>query len=283
VLRALRSAGVGDVRCLTRRPDVLVASPEWNVTWQCVSGDLHEPRQYARAIPSGGAIIHLAGAVGKRRAADFQRENVDATLTLVSAAREAGAGHLLFASSIAATYPDDGSSPYARSKRDAERVVSTSGLSWTILRPTMVFGAGSANLAALSRLARLPVPVIIGDGQVEVQPVDVDDLAGVIHEASRERWAGEMIEVGGPDRVTMEVLLRVLRKSAGRSPRRPLHLPLMVIRRVLLTTEPLLLSLQPFTAGQLAAFAYPSVAQPSARMEQRVSAFRSLSAMVAAA
>jgi NADH dehydrogenase len=280
VLLALHRAGVGDVRCLTRRPDALDPSLPWNAGWRRVAGDLHDPAQYTAAVPSGGVIVHLAGTVGKHRHAEFQRGNVDATRCLLSAARDAGAGHFVQVSSIAATYPDDARSPYGWSKREAERSVSSSGLSWTILRPTMVFGAGSANFAALARLASLPIPCVFGSGRVEVQPIDVDDVAAIIADAAVERWPDETVEAGGPDRVTMETLLRSIRASRGHAPRPFVHLPLDLARSALSIAEPLLFPLLPFTAGQLAAFAYPSCARPSARMSARHAALKPLAAMV---
>ena len=281
VLTALRQSRMSDVRCLTRRPAMLTTLPEWDPSWECIPGDLLDTRSYAGALAPGSTVLHLAGAVGKCRPADFRRFNVEATRSLRDACTAAGCAHFVYVSSIAATYPDVRSNYYARSKRDAERLVREGVLAFTILRPTVVFGPHSAASDAMRRLALLPFPVVFGSGQVEVQPVDVDDLAAVIAAAAREQWSGETVDVGGPETLTLEHLLALIRAAGGRSPRRPLHVPLEPLRLLLVLLEPLLHSALPVTAGQLAAFAFSSRATPSARLVPYAGQMRDVRSMIA--
>src|SRR6187397_1252325 len=104
-------------------------------------------------------------------------------------------------------------------------------LSFLILRPTIVLGPGAPILGALEKIARLPIPVIPGNGQVRVQPIHVDDLVSAIVTSVREGlFANETVEIGGPDTITMgELILRLRRARLGRSGG-SLHVPLGLLR-----------------------------------------------------
>jgi nucleoside-diphosphate-sugar epimerase len=282
VLAALRSTPSVEVCCLTRRASSLTSLPVWNGNWRAVTGDLTDPTTYAAEITPGATVVHLAGAVGKRRASAFARDNVAATRTLAATARDRGAAHFVHISSIAAVYPDVAAYTYARSKRDGESIVAASGMPFTILRPTIVLGPGSTLLASLSRLATLPLPIILGRGDIDVQPVHVDDVARVIVCAALDRWGNETIDVGGPEVVTFDALIAAIRAARGRPARSAVHLPLTPVRALLSVVEPLLLELMPLSASQLAAFEFSSRAAPSARLVPLLRQFRPLREMVAA-
>ena len=281
VLGALRHARIDAVRCLTRNPATLAAVPEMAPHWSVVAGDLLRPETYRDSLTREQIVVHLAGAVGKHRAADFERQNVDALERLVDAARSAQVRHFVYVSSIAATYPERAGSAYARSKREAERIVASAGLSHTVLRPTMVFGAGSPNLAALTRIAMLPIPVMFGRGEIQVQPIDVEDMARIIVTAALEEWNGDPVEVGGPDVVTLDDLVAAIRAVHGAPARRPVHLPLHALQRSLALVEGALMPLLPFTSGQLAAFAFPATSRPDRRVDARSPGFKDLRSMLA--
>ena len=99
---------------------------------------------------------------------------------IVAAARAAGIDRAVFVSTTAVT-----TRLAARSKRvrlDAERQIRESGLKWTIVRPTMIYGApGDRNLSRLlAVLARVPVLPVPGGGRHLQQPVHVADVAGAV-------------------------------------------------------------------------------------------------------
>ena len=281
LLTMLRHSNARDVRFLSRHPSALRASPDWDPTWECVEGDLNDSSTYSSRIPAGGRLIHLAGAVGRRPAHDFRRVNVDGTRALVAAA-VARATHFTLVSSIAAQYPDLEKYPYGRSKLESEGLVVGSGIPYTILRPTIILGSGSTSLEALARLALLPVPVMFGDGRVETQPVSVNDVARLILRASVESWHNEIVEVGGPEVVSMNALFARIRALRGREPRRPVHLPVAGLRSALSALEQFLGAALPVTAGQLAAFAYPSSACSHPRILALQNDFENLACMIGA-
>jgi NADH dehydrogenase len=229
-----------------------------------VRADLLQPSQYASAIPAGSVVMHLAATTGKASVAQYRQNNVDATERLLDACRKAGVARFVLASTIAATYTSRSHYHYAETKIAAEALVRRSGIPYTIVRPTLVFGAGSKVEEGLQRLACLPLIPMFGGGQNAVQPVAVEDLVGVLVEVARDGTAVDgVVEVGGPNTMTLERLLSDLRKAGGRpGPARFLRLPLGPTRTVLAVLERPLLSALPLTAGQLALFANDAVAEP---------------------
>jgi len=138
---------------------------------------------------------------------------------IVAAATATGLGRAVFVSTtaVATALP-------ARSKAvrlAAEESVRSSGLRWTILRPTMIYGAAGdrnmsrllALLAAARRVPLLPVP---GDGQGLQQPVHAADLAAaVLSCVPRPRAEGRRYDVAGPAPMPFTELLRIAAGAVG--------------------------------------------------------------------
>ena len=104
----------------------------------------------------------------------------------------------------------------------AEDVISTSTLSWSIFRPTMIYGApGDRNierlLAALRRFPILPVP---GNGKKLQQPVHVEDLAqGLVNAIGCSLTQGKIYNVAGPQPLSFNELIDVAREAVGSNTR----------------------------------------------------------------
>jgi NADH dehydrogenase len=150
------------------------------------------------------------------------RKAVDNTRTLIRAARQAGVRRLVH---LSITNAEPGSSlPYFQGKGVLEREIQGSGLSFAILRPTVIFGREDVlinNIAWLLR--RFPWFAIPGDGRYRLQPVHVDDLAAAAVAAA----AGEanfVQDVAGPRSYSFAELVRLLAQAIGARPRL-VHLP----------------------------------------------------------
>jgi NADH dehydrogenase len=239
------------------QPQDVVAPSRWVVS------DLLQPDTYQAELESGSSVVHLAAVTGKAPAEEFVRGNVTATRLLLEASQRANVGRFVFVSSIAARFSDRRFYPYADSKISAEEMVRRSLLRTVIVRPTMIFGCGSPVRASLARLAGLPVIPIFGDGSIRVQPIDVTDVVRVLADlAQQSSEVSGIVEIGGPRTYTLEELLLSLRVGNHRSAP-VVHIPLEFTRRLLALVEKPLLSVLPFTAGQLASFANDGVARGS--------------------
>jgi uncharacterized protein YbjT (DUF2867 family) len=135
---------------------------------------------------------------------------------IVAAAEEAGLPRAVFVSTTAVTttlHP-----PTRQVRLAAEQQIRGSGLGWTILRPTMIYGAaGDRNLSRLLRqlssAAVLPVPAT---GQCLHQPVHVADVAAAVVAALEQPTAiGSLYNVAGPEPLPFAELLRACACAVG--------------------------------------------------------------------
>jgi uncharacterized protein YbjT (DUF2867 family) len=105
-------------------------------------------------------------------------------------------------------------------REHGEQLVKESGLDWTILRPTMIYGtAGDRNIARLiSFLERSPVvPIIAPDARQ--QPVHVEDVASAVAAVvDNPRTVGQVYNLSGREPLSFESLVREAASAAGRNP-----------------------------------------------------------------
>jgi uncharacterized protein YbjT (DUF2867 family) len=135
---------------------------------------------------------------------------------VVAAASEAGIGRAVFMSTTAVTTTL--AAPAKRVRLAAEQRIRASALKWTILRPTMIYGApGDRNLSRLLILLRraLLLPVPGGGGHLQ-QPVHVADVAdAVLSAVERPATAGATYDVAGPVPLTFDELLRTSARAVA--------------------------------------------------------------------
>jgi nucleoside-diphosphate-sugar epimerase len=272
LLARLATLGHSDVVALARDAssltNTLSSVQQWRSEWRALSCDLTRDVLPIGEIARDSVVLHMAAATGKMSPAAMRRVNVEGTQRVLDGARTARAAHFVYVSSIAAGFDDRSWYHYAETKREAERLVSAGGLPYSIVRPTMVFGNGSAVGTALDSLATGKAPIVLGSGKVQTQPVHVDDVTSLLLALSRaEPAGGDVLELGGADRLTMGRLLAAIRASHGLSPRSVVPIPLGAVRALLGIVEPIARPLLPVTAGQLAAFVNDSSAAPSARVQ----------------
>jgi len=249
---------------------------------QYVRGDLLEPAGYAAGLGGCEAVLHMAAATGKCKPSEYLRVNRDATEELIRQARQSGVARFLFVSSVAAKFRDQYRYFYAQSKQAAEIVVAQSGLRWTTVRPAMILGKDSPVLDNLARLAALPIVPVFGDGRAPVQPVFVDDLADcLVALLDQERICeNTILEIGGPEVLSIQELVLRIRRAAGKPSAPVLHVPVRLLARCLGWMEPFLLPLLPFTAGQLASFSNAGTAAPHPWVAERQNRMRGIGEML---
>ena len=135
--------------------------------------------------------------------------------TLIAAATDAGVKRIVHVS--IANPSIDSPLGYYRGKALLERAVIESGLSYAIVRPTVIFGSEDIlinNIAWFVR--RFPVFGIPGDGLYRIRPIYVEDMARVIVEAVDHR-TNMVVDAVGPETYTFEELVKLIARNAGRS------------------------------------------------------------------
>ncbi len=139
---------------------------------------------------------------------------VQNTLTLFAAAKAAGVERVVH---VSITNPSlDSPLEYFQGKAVLEQALLESGLSYAILRPTVLFGKEDILINNIAWLLRkLPVFGVFGDGQYRLQPIYVDDLAqiAVAQGQSRENVSLNAI---GPETFTYRELAQTLGEIIGK-------------------------------------------------------------------
>lgn len=232
-------------------PDNLACAPNVNV----VRGALHETGTYAEYLQTDTRVVHLAAITGKAARADYIEVNVQGTAKLVEAAQQAPVAGFLFASSIAVSFRDRRGYHYADSKQQAESLLQASGLPYCILRPTIILGRDSPVWHSFLGLARKSLIVLPGNGHTRIQPIHVDDLVRLVMDMlDSERFNNEILEIGGPDVVTMDDFVQRIYRGCSGGQARIVHLPLALILVPLRLLERIIPSLLPVSSGQFASF-----------------------------
>ncbi|MHC4546800.1 MAG: SDR family oxidoreductase [Planctomycetota bacterium] len=154
---------------------------------------------------------------------DFNHEQaVRNTRTLIDAAKQAGVKRIVH---VSITNPSEVTNLfYFRGKAVLERAVKESGISYAILRPTVLFGQEDIlinNIAWILR--RFPLFGVFGDGSYKLQPIYVDDLAALAVEEGK-RNENLTIDAIGPETFTYRELVETIGRAIGK-PRPIVHIP----------------------------------------------------------
>lgn len=145
---------------------------------------------------------------------DFQHsEAVENTLKMIAAAKQAGVARFVH---ISITNPsEDSNLTYFAGKARLERALIESGLSYAILRPTVIFGDEDILINNIAwTLRRLPVFGVFGDGKYRLQPIFVDDLAALAVEQAKSR-ENRIIDAIGPETFTYRELVQTIGDIIG--------------------------------------------------------------------
>ena len=160
------------------------------------------------------------------RGENTQARAVENTAALMAAAAAAGISRVAH---ISITNPDLNSPlPYFRGKAQNERIVTSSGMTYAILRPTVLFGREDILINNIAFLLRhFPVFFVAGDGQYALQPVFVDDVAALVEDAHL-RTDSYVIDAVGQEVYTFRELVELIGASIGA------NRPLILVRPAIL-------------------------------------------------
>lgn len=202
-------------------------------------GSVLSPDSLKQALYDVQSVVHLVGIIRTGRGVTFDGMHRQGTANVADAAKEAGARELIYVSAMGAT--SDPSYPYFYSKLQAELEVINSGLDYTILRPSVLFGEGDEFLTALAGLVRLgPITPVIGGGRNRMQPVAADDVARcVAASVGNSTVRKKTINLGGPHRLSYNDLLDEVALAMGKRARR-VHLPTPLVRPAVAIIERIL-------------------------------------------
>lgn len=211
-------------------------------------GDVRDQAQVNQALQGIETLVIAvqfpnAPVENPRKGLTYIKIDGEGTERLVKAAQQAGVKRLVYLSGAGAG--EGRQEPWFLAKEMAERAVRASGIPFTIIRPSWVYGPADKSLNKFVTFARLlPFVPVVGNGQTRVQPVYVADVAEAVARALQVPAAiDQTYELGGPAELSMDEIVRTMLQVMGK--RRPLlHNPTWLMKLVtapltLLPTPPL--------------------------------------------
>jgi uncharacterized protein YbjT (DUF2867 family) len=176
-------------------------------------------RNQAELVQSlkGASVLYNSYWVRFNHGAATFATAVENSRILIAAAKEAGIRRIVHMS--IANPSLDSHLQYYSGKAQVENAIVDSGLSYAILRPTVIFGPEDIlinNIAWFAR--RFPVFAIPGSGRYLVQPIFVEDIAELAANSGGEA-GNQVIDAVGPEVFSFEDLVRMIAVAVGARPK----------------------------------------------------------------
>lgn len=194
-----------------------------------VNGDINAP-DIANAMAGCDAVINLVGIIYERGSSTFEAIHHQGTRNLVTAAKTSGVQRFVQMSALGARPAN--ASAYHTTKFAAEEEIRNSGISWIVLRPSLIFGPGSAFVAQMLDVMKgapfiRPVP---GTGEYRFRPVHVDDVAECFAQSLTSHSAvNQTVELVGGDELSLNEINAEIAASAGIR-KTPVHIPIPLMK-----------------------------------------------------
>jgi NADH dehydrogenase len=192
-------------------------------------GDINAPDLPGK-MAGCDAIINLVGIIYERGSGTFEAIHHQGTRNLVDAARQNGIKRFVQMSALGARPTH--ASAYHTTKFAAEEAVRNSGIAWTVLRPSLIFGPGSAFIDQMINVMRAmplirPVP---GTGKYRFRPIYVDDVVECFTQSlTNPEATGKTVDLVGGEELTLNEIGDEI-ASCLRVRKRPLHVPIPVMK-----------------------------------------------------
>jgi NADH dehydrogenase len=218
------AAGGMQVRILSRRP-ARAGAPLLPAGVELVSGDVRIASSLVPALAGVETVISAVTGFGP--GGDGPREvDLRGNRNLIEAAAAAGVKHFILVSIHGASL--DHPMELYRAKFMAENALRKSPLEWTIVRPT-VFMELWAGIVGDS-LLKSGTAGVFGRGENPINLISVRDVARFVELAVVDRrLRGRILDVGGPENLTLNRLVEIVASGSGRQAR-VRHIPLTALR-----------------------------------------------------
>jgi uncharacterized protein YbjT (DUF2867 family) len=185
------------------RVKVLARSTGTDSDVEWVRGDLATGEGIADAVTGCQIVIHAATLSPAARRGYFVPKDLwyspadvdgEGTARLLDQAAAAGVGHIVYVSIVGIDKPRVA---YLRRKLEAENLVRSSPIPWSIARATQFHWLQDRLLGRMARLPVMPLPA-----NLQMEPVDTTDFADYLVECLRDGPGGRLADFGGPEVLT---------------------------------------------------------------------------------
>lgn len=184
---------------------------------ELVQGATTQPATLDAALQGIETVVHTAFMTADKKETPsdhYEETNVGGTSNLILAAKAAGVQRMIELSGLG-TKPDKPGS-YMQGRYLSEKMLMESGLSWTIIRPSVLFGKNASFTKGLVDLIHTsPILPLIGGGTTMFQPIYVEDVITVIVKVLEDptRTNGKIYTIGGPEYYSFTQIFNELLKA----------------------------------------------------------------------
>jgi uncharacterized protein YbjT (DUF2867 family) len=175
------------------------------------------------------AVINAVGILRESGSQTFRSLHVETPVALFEACVAAGVRRVIQISALGAD--EHAASGYHASKRRADLHLATLPLDWTVVQPSLVYGAAGESARLFLMLASLPWIPVPGRGDQKIQPIHIDDLtAGIANLLDDDVPRDRVIPFVGPQPLSLRDYLTTLRSSLQLGRARFVSVPLGIVR-----------------------------------------------------
>lgn len=180
---------------------------------ELIECNVHDEKALARLLAGHDAVISMVGILHGKRA-DFERAHVQLAGKIIAACQQQGIRRIVHVSALGAA--ENAPSDYQQTKGKAESLLKQSALDVTILRPSVIFGAGDSFLTLFASLsAKVPFIPLAG-AATRFAPVWVGDVArAVAISLQDDSTIGQQFDLTGPHVYTLRELVAYAANLGG--------------------------------------------------------------------
>lgn len=195
------------------------------------TADLFDKDSLLKACEDIDTVIHLAATLDYTLPAkEITRINYEGTKNMLDAALHCGVSKFVFASSVAVYGRNNklpitedaklaAKEPYGISKKKAEDAIKKSGIGYTILRPTVIYGKGFEDgFVQIAKLVKSGKMRIIGNGENRIHFTHAKDCAKAFYLAAIKKPFNDAFNIAGPDIATQNEALNMVARFYGVEP-----------------------------------------------------------------
>lgn len=216
-----------------------------------ITGDIDKPTELLEKIQeskqSFDIVLHMIGIIREKPPSiTFQKLHTEATINIVTITQQLRIPKIVYISALGTGKNAPG--PYFQSKYQSEEAIKSSGLTYIILRPSIIWDVPSEVANQLKYVNLLPfITLTPGKSLNIVQPILRKDLAAIISDIIEKPQAeNTILEAGGAKKYTFRDFV----KMTGRRKKFTIPIPLILLKVALRTADYLHIPL-PITSTQL--------------------------------
>lgn len=211
IVRQLHQAGYSARKLIREKSAALTIENQDDRKTEFHIGNILDANSLQGALAGIDAVIHLVGIISECGESTFENVHVRGTQNVLTAAQEQNVERFVHMSALG-TRPC-AISRYHKTKWDAEEIIRSSRLDYTIFRPSLIFGPQDHFVNLFARIIRFsPIVPIFGRRDAKFQPVAIQCVAAAfVHSLSKPKSIRQIYDLAGPDTFTMsEIINQIL-------------------------------------------------------------------------